>query len=358
MADRNRRNDKDQVGKDAGPKVPVEKGRLEKTSVTEQATEAVKPEAEKFIETLIQGVMSGPSVARMIERLPLETRQTVGRVLPTALGWLIGRIPENLLGDPSLTDFLKDMLSKAALTVGVQLRERPKDKPMDEAAVKEAVKKAAEAELVLDPLGQVHVPTCHRVMGLKKFEQKSINLVQAISQRAILAPCCHQAVENRIDELVKTKAASAPKSATSQSGLSPLKVIGLLKDDQKAEFIKWLDSLPEDVRREAYTSLQELDSVDEAVGFLAMPAKIRLEMLPFLRDRNAVYGLKKLLGDIGDAIKSGWKACKKTLKKLWRAVKKLDKSCGPKVDELIARLQAPAPTETLWQKFKSVINPF
>jgi hypothetical protein len=88
-------------------------------------------------------------------------------------------------------------------------------------------------------------------------------------------------------------------------------------------------------------ALHELDSVEELIGLMALPEKVRMEMLPLLENRKTRKKLRDYLAVIGTLIKAGFTKAAEAAKALWRGYKQFDDSFVVRNTELQARLKRP-----------------
>lgn len=160
--------------------------------------------------------------------------------------------------------------------------------------------------------------------------------------------CGHRTAAKAEASAVKPapKPTRAPRSAAD--------VIGMLEPNQRTEFNRWLSGLSVIDRQSALVGFAELDSVEEAIGFLALDPAVRLEMLPLLENRTVASQLKgafKILSEsavkAGQWIGNGWND----------GVAQADTALQPAADWLETRANAaaqPAPPPApvgRWRKF-------
>lgn len=277
-----------------------------------------KPYVQMFIAHAMRFFADHRAVDRLMRDLGPVGKAGVG-ALPGAVALAVRKMPDSWFKNPELAHFIRDIIRDGARDLAEILKTKGVGASAEdiEKTVSGAEQAAMDRMLVVDPMGHVHVDTCARLSVFRRPVNQNqrnqnqqqpqpspanlpeIKLKDAIAQGLKASPCCTVLVQEAID-----KSASAPKS---RKNLSPLEVVGSIKDEElKKSFKDWLNGLTKQKRIRALDALRELDSVEEFYGFMAMEPAIRMEMLPLLENRNATHAVQKYLGIMGSFIKNGW----------------------------------------------------
>lgn len=291
--------------------------------------EMVAPYADRLASTLVGYVTDVPAVRRAILKLDPRVIAGIHHVLPGVGGLLIGKLLPNSIfrneqGAAIVKNFLLHVVKKVAdsFEAGEDIESEDFADRLEDDMRRLMVK--------VDPLGQCHDPDCSR-LAMAKFSRnqvKDIPILAAVDQALPMAPCCMASLEKKVQAPAKS---AAPK----RRPRSALDVIGMLDDEQRAEFDEWLQALEPDDLRSAMAGLSELDSVEEAVGFLSLDPELRLEMLPLLENRSLSSSVKEGLRFLGDSAKTGFNGASQALNGAWQYA-------TTKVGALDARLQPTA----------------
>jgi hypothetical protein len=123
-------------------------------------------------------------------------------------------------------------------------------------------------------------------------------------------------------------------------------IIGAMPKEVQQQFNAWLMSLTKPKRQLVMDALPELDSEEELLGLLSLDPKVRIEMLPALKERKEErLRVQQTLAGIGEAVKKaaldGARIMGKaadgaygTVGDAITAVKEFDDSLAPMADRL------------------------
>jgi len=276
--------------------------------------EMVAPYADRLASTLVGYVTDVPAVKRAIVKMDPRIIAGIHHVLPGVGGLLIGKLlPTSIFRNEQSAAIVKNFLLHVVKKVADAF-EQGTDIDSEEFA--NALEDEVRAEkLVCDPLRFVHLPTCANLRtAFGKKQLTEVGLLEAVDQGLTPAPCCLAGIKEKLEKPPAPVAAAKPKRAPR----SAFDVLGMLNDEQKKEFDEWLRALEPDDLRSAMAGLAELDSIEEAVGFLALDPELRLEMLPLLENRSLSSSVKEGLRFLGDAAKTGYDGASQALNGVWQ----------------------------------------
>jgi len=306
-------------------------------SIGDTVGKTLHPYMERAVVRVVDRVLGTRTCSRAIDRMTPEMVQLLYAILPGIGGMASDTLADLLPVSDNVAFYIQTLGSEAFKRAGDAIKEMHESgvelsDDMIDHVVDEAIKDAADMAVVVDPLGHFHLPDCVRLGPLNRRQKTEAKLGAALEQGLQPSPCCHGHIRAKLEHETKPKK-EKPKL---RKNSSPLDVLGLVDEEKRKEFKKWLKRLPAEQVDEVMEALQELDSLEEFDGLMALDPKMRLHVLPLLRNRNAASnGIKAFLAALGSAIKAGCRGTKEMLVTMWQRYREFDASLEPEVRQRI-----------------------
>jgi hypothetical protein len=315
------------------------------------AGNVAEPYVERVITLLVGKLTDTKAVEAIIRDLSPFTAGLIYEALPGLVGFAISKAPDSWFTSPEAAQFCRSMVNELVKSLGDRVKAKraggggeltADDK---QAAVDATFKTVSGTELVVDPLGHLHLGDCVSVRHAIKAEQLTkVMFDAAIRQGLRGSPCCFERIKTEVQ-------APAVTPAKSQKGRSPFEVLGAMDPKLRADFDAWLVGLSADQRRHAVELLEELDSEAELRGFMSIEPALRLELLPLLADRNGKHAARKFLGVLGVLAKAGFDQALAAAKTSWSEYRAFNARLQPAVNRERRRLRAPRRPNPWWRLF-------
>lgn len=335
---------------------------------TDKALAAGSMHIEMLLGSIRQHLADSRAVKSIVRDMNPVLKMAITGAVPPMAGLLVDSIPDSSFSSSQRADFVRGILLEV-IKQFVELFKSDPDAGEDEMkdAVDKAVKIVEDREILVDPMGQMHTKNCPflaRMFVGKGRSHHQLSFKEAIDRNLFASPCCFPQIQQ---ELQKPDPAAKPQDPNRR--LSPFDVLGMLGEKDREAFVNWIKSLDEAQQDEAFEALNELDSLEEYHGLMAMPKDMRLQMMPLLRNRNGKEAMKKTLHTIGTAAqktysfvlkvaKDGFKAAEKALRQGTQAVKAWDASLAPEVARRQAELDRKRAKNRKWTTTIRRILPF
>jgi hypothetical protein len=298
----------------------------------EGTDEALNPIFDRVAEFFARYLTGNSRILRtIIGRLSPLTLAAIKHAGPVVVSGAIGvLLPDSLFASPQRAATVKNVLVRFV----TKIADAFEADGFNQDTVDRALREVLDAYVIMHG-GHYHDPKCtvvpERLRNLyeeymrdndpgrdrnrryRELLRHLITLAQALeTSKAACAHCGHRTNETaeRQQQAAAAKPRRAPRSA--------LDVIGMLNEEQRSEFNEWLGGLGDDDLRSAMSGLAELDSVEEAVGFLALDPELRLVNLPLLENRSTASHVKATLGFLGGLVSDGYDVAADAVNTAWQ----------------------------------------
>lgn len=337
-------------------------------SFTDKALAAGSMHIEMLLGSIRQHLAGNRAVKSVVRNMNPVLKMAITGVVPPMAGLLVDSIPDSSFSSSQRADFVRGIL----LEVIKQFVELFKSNPgAGEDEMQETVEKAVKAVegriILVDPMGQMHTENCPFLARLfvgKGRSHQKLSFKEAIDRNLLASACCFPQIQRELQ-----KPDPAVKLNDPDRRLSPFDVLGMLEVKDRKAFVRWIKSLDEAQQDEAFEALNELDSIEEYHGLMAMPSDLRLKTMHLLRNRNGKEAMKKTLHAIGSAArktygfvlkvaKDGFKAADKAARQGIQAAKAWDASLAPEVARRQAELDRKRAENRKWTTTFRRLLPF